>query len=65
MENKSAFTGTGCYFFDLEEVRGLFLKSGMEVLQLELVNRIYKKSAKNRVERRRVWVHGKFRKPSN
>jgi len=66
--------GTGCFFFDLEEVRQLFTSAGLEVLQLEYVTRIYKKSGKNgrdcsknggAVERRRIWVHGKFRKPNN
>jgi len=73
-ESDSPTDGTGCFFFDLEEVRQLFTGAGLEVLQLEYVTRIYKKSGKNgrdcsknggAVERRRIWVHGKFRKPNN
>lgn len=62
---------TGCYFFEIEEVRELFTNAGLEVLQLEYITRIYKKkSGKNdtknggAVERRRIWLHGRFRKPS-
>ena len=65
--------GTGCYFFDVDEVRELFTDAGLEVVQLECVTRVYKKAGRNGgkgpsrnggpVERRRMWVHGKFRKP--
>jgi len=67
----SATKGTGCYFFDLEEVRELFTNAGLEVLQLEYITRIHKKSGKHgrdcsknggAIERRRVWVNGRFRK---
>mmetsp|Transcript_9818 Transcript_9818/g.22979 ORF Transcript_9818/g.22979 Transcript_9818/m.22979 type:complete len:638 (-) Transcript_9818:861-2774(-) len=57
-------TGTLCYFFDLEEVRDLFTSAGMEVLQLEKLSRVYKKKDGGAAERRRVWIHGRFRKPS-
>lgn len=62
--------GTGCYFFDLDEVRELF--AGLEVLQLESTTRTYKKTGKSAkdltknggaTERRRVWIQGRFRKP--
>ncbi|KAL7469933.1 hypothetical protein ACHAXS_010175 [Conticribra weissflogii] len=60
--------GTVCYFFDLEEVRKLFMDVGLEVIQLEYVTRVHKKSAKNGTanganSRKRIWVHGRFRKP--
>ena len=64
-------TGTGCYFFDLEEVRELFTNAGLEVLQLEYVTRVTKKSGKNGrdcnrnggvASRTRRWVLGRFRK---
>ena len=56
--------GTGCYFFDLEEIRELFTDAGLEVLQLEYITRVYKKSkGGGAVERRRIWIHGRFRKP--
>jgi SAM-dependent methyltransferase len=66
--------GTAVYFFDLEEVRELFVNAGFEVLQLEYINRPYSKSGKQSknltvnggaIKRTRVWVHGRFRKPSN
>lgn len=72
-ESNSTTNRTGCYFFDLQEVRQLFTSAGLDVLQLDYVNRVYKKSGKNgrdcsrnggAVERRRIWVHGRFRKPS-
>ena len=64
--------GVGCYFFALEEVRELFTDAGLDAIQLEYVTRVYKKSGKNgrdcgknggAVERRRVWINGRFRKP--
>ena len=54
---------TLCYFFELEEVRELFTSAGMEVLQLEKLSRVYKKKDGGAAERRRVWIHGRFRKP--
>jgi len=62
--------GTGCYFFELDEVREMF--AGLEVLQLEFTTRTYKKTGKSAkdlsknggaAERRRVWIQGRFRKP--
>jgi len=60
--------GTVCYFFNLEDVRKLFIDAGLEVLQLEYVTRVHKKSAKSgtangAISRKRIWVHGRFRKP--
>lgn len=56
--------------FLIEEVRELSTTVGLEVLQLEYITRIFeKKSGKNdtknggAVERRRIWLHGRFRKP--
>ena len=63
---------TGCYFFEVDEVRKLF--SDLEVLQLESTTRTYKKTGKSAKdlsknggasERRRVWISGRFRKPFN
>jgi methyltransferase-like protein 6 len=62
--------GTGCYFFELDEVREMF--EGLEVLQLELATRTYKKTGRSAkdlnknggaAERRRIWIQGRFRKP--
>ena len=70
---QSGIKGTSCYFFDIEEVRELFTNAGLEILQLEYVTHIYKKSGKKgrdcsknggAVERRRILINGRFRKPS-
>ena len=53
--------GTKCYYFTLEELRTLFRNAGMEVIELEYIKRVYKNRAENST-RRRVWVHGRFRK---
>ena len=64
---------TACYFFDIDEVRELFTKAGLEIMQLEYVTRVYKKSGKKgrdcsknggAVERRRIWINGRFRIPT-
>ena len=54
--------GTKCYYFDLEDIKGLFEGVGLEVLELKYLRRVYRNNAL-RESRRRVWVHGKFRKP--
>lgn len=65
-------SSTGCYFFDLDEVRELFVGAGLEVLQLEYTTRTYKKTGKSSkdlsknggaAERKRIFVDGRFRKP--
>ena len=62
--------GTGCYFFELDEVKEMF--ADVEELQLEFSTRIYKKTGKSAkdlnknggaAERRRMWIQGRFRKP--
>ncbi|CAN0135854.1 unnamed protein product, partial [Ectocarpus fasciculatus] len=55
--------GTTSYFFSLEDLRQLFC-GGAPLVEEELsfVRRQYANRAQ-RVARRRVWVHGKFRKP--
>ena len=69
-EDEVATEGTGCYFFDLEEVREVFTNAGLEVLHLERTTREYKKGGKSRrdcsensgaVNRTRVWIQGRFR----
>jgi SAM-dependent methyltransferase len=65
-------SSTGCYFFDLDEVRELFVGAGLEVLQLEYTTRSYKKTGKSSkdltknggaAERKRIFVDARFRKP--
>jgi len=61
--------GTRCYYFDLDDVKKLFCcdtngestSKKMEIVELKYIRRIYKNRGDNSV-RRRVWVHGRFRK---
>lgn len=54
--------GTYSYFFDLDSVRDLFVGAGFTELELEYccVNSVNRQKRKTM---RRVWVHGKFKKP--
>lgn len=52
---------TCCYYFALEDLRELF--ASLEVLELQYLARVYRNRATG-VSRRRVWVEGRFRKPS-
>lgn len=57
--------GTRCYYFDLEDVCVLFSGeqgSGLKILQLEYIQRLYLNRA-TKLHRRRVWVQGRFQKP--
>ena len=54
--------GTKCYYFSLEDVEKLFTSVGLQVLELEYLQRIYD-NLKSGEKRRRVWVHGRFQKP--
>ena len=56
--------GTKCYYFSLEDLEGLFRDDlGMEILELKFLRRVYGNKATTQV-RRRIWVQGRFRKPS-
>lgn len=56
--------GTKCFYFRLEDVEKLFTQSGLEVLELKFLRRMYRNNASQET-RRRVWVQGRFRKPDN
>ncbi len=53
---------TMAYFFERQQLQGLFQEAGFEVMQCE-----YKVDAKTNHQRdlkmTRVWLQGKFRKP--
>ncbi|ONK72335.1 uncharacterized protein A4U43_C04F18270 [Asparagus officinalis] len=55
--------GTLSYFFSLEIVRDLFLHAGFIELELEYccVRLVNRRSGK---KMQRIWVHGKFQKPT-
>ena len=59
--------GTRCYYFDLDDLKRLFGKNdggcGLDVLELKYIRRSYS-NKKTGVNRRRVWVQGRFKKPS-
>ena len=53
---------TKCYFFTTNDLERLFRdKAGLEVLELEYIRRIYRNRSTG-ATRKRVWVHGRFRK---
>lgn len=57
--------GTGCYYFDLQDLKDLFVNnnsSNLELLELDYIQRIYRNRADN-TTRKRVWIQGRFRKP--
>jgi len=54
--------GTQCYYFSLEDVEELFGKeNGMEILELRYLRKVFRNRSDNQ-KRRRVWIHGRFRK---
>lgn len=53
--------GTKCYYFSLSDVEDLVVAAGLDVLELDYIKRVYKNRAEQS-KRRRVWVHGRFRK---
>lgn len=57
--------GTRCYYFDLLDLKRLFGEEGarLEILELKYLRRNYRNREMSRT-RRRVWVQGRFRKPS-
>lgn len=59
--------GTGCCYFELDDLRELFVneRAGddrLELLELDYVQRVYRNRGDG-TTRRRVWVQGRFRKP--
>ena len=53
--------GTKCYYFTLEDMQTLCDKSGLKVLALQYIQRVYWNRAQDQ-QRRRVWVQGRFQK---
>eukprot|EP00956_Cyclotella_meneghiniana_P016038 scaffold25098_cov64-Cyclotella_meneghiniana.AAC.1 len=63
--------GTGCYYFELNDLKELFGNNNdgseadddkLNVLELEYIQRVYRNRADGKT-RRRVWVQGRFQKP--
>jgi SAM-dependent methyltransferase len=55
--------GTKCFYFTTEDVQRLFgTESGLHVIELKYLRRIYHNKATGQ-KRRRVWVQGRFWKP--
>lgn len=55
--------GTKCYYFTLEDLERLFAThSGLEVVELKYLRRVYSNKSTGQA-RRRVWAQGRFRKP--
>jgi len=55
--------GTKCYYFSVEDLEKLFLAAGLKVLELYYIRRLYGNKASGE-SRRRVWVQGRFVKPT-
>ena len=56
--------GTRVYYFSLQDLKQLFVQdAGLEMVELEYIRRVYYNRGTG-VKRRRVWVHGRFRKPA-
>lgn len=55
--------GTKCYYFALEDLEQLFVKAGLQVLELYFIRRLYGNKASGE-SRRRIWVQGRFVKPT-
>ncbi|KAL7529552.1 LOW QUALITY PROTEIN: hypothetical protein ACHAXR_003022 [Thalassiosira sp. AJA248-18] len=61
--------GTGCNFFELDDLNELFVNKNadddkLELLELDYIQRVYRNRG-DETTRRRVWVQGRFRKPLN
>ena len=61
--------GTGCYYFELDDLRELFgnvsgetCSNKLDMLELDYIQRVYRNRGES-TTRRRVWVHGRFKKP--
>lgn len=64
--------GTGCYYFELNDLKELFGNNNcndcgddddkLNVLELDYIQRVYRNRADGKT-RRRVWVQGRFQKP--
>ena len=57
--------GTGCYYFELEDLKDLFVNGKddkLELLELDYIHRVYRNRGDD-TTRRRVWIQGRFRKP--
>ena len=54
--------GTKCFYFTIDDLERLFKSSGLEVLELKYLRRLYSNKATGET-RRRVWVQGRFRRP--
>ena len=59
--------GTGCYYFELDDLKDLFVNKDandnkLELLELDYIQRVYRNRGDG-TTRRRVWIQGRFRKP--
>jgi SAM-dependent methyltransferase len=62
--------GTGCYYFELDDLKSLFCNDNtiggcnekLNLLELDYIQRVYRNRGDG-TTRRRVWVQGRFQKP--
>ena len=62
--------GTGCYYFELNDLKDLFVNDydsanndKLDLLELDYIQRVYRNRGDG-TTRRRVWIQGRFRKPT-